>query len=187
MYRITNPIPLDSRKNRADLRAGDTCGWGRMVRMSEESDGVVWLEPLALLIGGYRSPIESTYLTLEDPLTVLYGLNGAGKSFVLDALRSCLRGITSPRMRSTTTYVLARVPEDYERWPIGLSNAFKSVTNEEVVPGHFLYERLTERLRTSWQPAWDLGYHDDLPIKDELAEEFGRSGLMLIRPVGLEI
>ena len=39
-----------------------------------------------------QSPMPWAYVPFEADMTVLFGLNGAGKSFLLEAWRSCLTG-----------------------------------------------------------------------------------------------
>lgn len=76
------------------------------------SDHVEWMRPLGVIIKmGSRRFLEDTYLPLDDDLTVLYGVNGAGKSFVLESVTSCYSGLRAQRHDSVSTFLLAQLPE----------------------------------------------------------------------------
>lgn len=146
---------------------------------------VQWMRPQGLILGQSRGPLEATYLPLQDPMTVLYGLNGAGKSYVLDALRDSLSGVASDRLRGATTFLVATVPEDPELWSMGLTSAFESITGDPMM-AHEWQEGLEEQLSLAWGRMWRNGYHDEFLMKDDLAGEFARSRTFLVRPAGRE-
>ena len=50
------------------------------------------LQPLGLICGGYGSPLQETWVDLTSSHQVFYGLNGAGKTTVLNSLRNVLSG-----------------------------------------------------------------------------------------------
>lgn len=144
------------------------------------------MRPLGLVINSRRGPIEPTYLPLDDPILVLYGLNGAGKSFVLDALKAGFSGLVPDRLRTTEISLLAELPALDDAWPNGLSWAFQAVTRNEI--SHYeLFERLEEQLDLAWEQRWLTGYFDWFQERRELASEFARSRLFLVQPFGVEV
>lgn len=91
------------------------------------SSGAEWMKPLGLAVSGASSFLEASYLPLDDDLTVLYGLNGAGKSFILEGLVSCLSGVRNPR-HGHGLFLLAQLPSQDE-WPQHLANAFDALND----------------------------------------------------------
>jgi len=71
------------------------------------SDPILQLEPLGLVCGG--GPLRETWVDLRSRNQVFYGLNGAGKSTVLNALEGALTG-NAPGGR-----ILLELPIDEER------------------------------------------------------------------------
>lgn len=82
---------------------------------SNEGDLRFHLEPLGMIYGGDGTPLQETWLDLTARSQVLYGLNGAGKTRLLDALAGALTGNASDGR------ILARVPFDDGRLSNGLS------------------------------------------------------------------
>jgi len=58
-----------------------------------------------------RIPLAPVYLTLSPGLTVLYGLNGAGKSLILDALEEVLTGKRGARTTSMHAMLYVRAQD----------------------------------------------------------------------------
>ncbi|MER6971133.1 hypothetical protein ABT304_08775 [Nocardioides sp. NPDC000445] len=50
------------------------------------------LEPIGLICGGDGTPLRETWVDLSSRSQILYGLNGAGKTTVLDSLKHALLG-----------------------------------------------------------------------------------------------
>lgn len=71
---------------------------------ADDRDVLVNLEPIGLICGGDGSPLAETWIDLSSPNQVLYGLNGAGKTTVLEELRYALCG------RRGGGQILARLP-----------------------------------------------------------------------------
>lgn len=64
------------------------------------------LEPLGLICGGAGTTLKETWVDLSSSNQVFYGLNGAGKTTVLESLRGALLG------RAGGGRILARLPID---------------------------------------------------------------------------
>jgi hypothetical protein len=72
------------------------------------------LEVVALAINPWSTtfPINWAYLPLEPGLTVLFGLNGAGKSLLLEGLRECLTGLKASRLENANPTLIVRLLND---------------------------------------------------------------------------
>ena len=62
--------------------------------------------------GQLEQPPEEFFFEIESPLTIIEGMNGAGKTSLLSAITWCLTG---------KIYRSQRPPEDVESCPIGMS------------------------------------------------------------------
>lgn len=85
------------------------------VEDGSEQDLLFHLEPLGMIYGGEGTPLQETWLDLTAHSQVLYGLNGAGKTRVLDGLAGALTGNASGGR------ILARIPFDDDRMANALS------------------------------------------------------------------
>lgn len=80
---------------------------------------LVHLEPRGVVYGGEGTPLAETWVDLSAGSQVFYGLNGAGKTRLLEAIAGALTGIAAGGR------ILARIPTDDERvsnvlvWALG--------------------------------------------------------------------
>ena len=94
---------------------------------SAEREVATHLEPLGMIYGGSGTPLQETWLDLTAPSQVLYGLNGAGKTRVLNALAGALTGTLSGTLTGAPTgaaaggRILARIPFEDDRMSNALS------------------------------------------------------------------
>lgn len=71
--------------------------------------------PISVLgLRARRGPYEHLALRLESPLTALYGLNGAGKTWALRALLECGAGLTARTRVDEYVQLLVEAPSDSE-------------------------------------------------------------------------
>ena len=155
------------------------------------ASGVEWMRPLGLAVlpgGGSHRLLQPSYLPLDEELTVLYGLNGAGKSFVLDGLAACLSGLRHPRQQRSSIYLIGQLPDgDGFNWPIGLANTFAAAVGKQMVVGSEVQELLSEVITVAFNRCWEIGHYDDFAARFDLVEEFSTSGTFLVKAVGLEV
>lgn len=82
-----------------------------------DQDLLFHLEPRGVLYGGEGTPLGETWVDLSAGSQVFYGLNGAGKTRLLEGFTGALTGI------AVGGRILARIPFDDERVTSGLSSA----------------------------------------------------------------
>lgn len=122
-------------------------------------------------------PLRKTYLPLDRGMTVLFGLNGAGKSSVLRALRAALEG---HRTDGATTALICRV-QTGTAWPPLAAALFPG--NEEREGWFDLSALVDGWLRTQWVSP--RGPYVDRPEHAaRLAAECARSLTFALCPVG---
>lgn len=147
------------------------------------------LQPRGILCGGHGTPLPQTWLDLGAPNQVLYGLNGAGKTTVLESLHGALCG------RAGGGQVLARLPVGNPGvgWRLSepLSMILTSSENFELDHAHEIFvaaqcETLQIEFdrRLEWCD-WDIpeSRFDDLDWSSFIGE-LGRSLDWLFTPIG---
>lgn len=149
------------------------------------------LEPSGFVYGGEGTPLGETWVDLSAGSRTFYGLNGAGKTRLLEGLAGALTGIAAGGR------ILARVPYDDERmtnalaWALGkmLAGDEGALTDDD---GSSLFEMFEQLLkadfgRRSLQHA--LGefnvWGEYAPLSwDELLESMARTPWWLFTPTG---
>ena len=136
-------------------------------------------------------PINWAYLPLDPGLSVLYGLNGAGKSMVLDCLRACAAGRTSERTQRSGAGLIISLTEDALRdSPLGPNHDHNA---------HSLFASLFPPHQDSWvfdgdeevgnhfreRFSWCLTNHRvSDQIAEDVFEEWWQRRWLLISPEG---
>lgn len=96
---------------------------------------LVHLEPLGLMCGGDSTPLRETWIDLSTPNHVLYGLNGAGKTTVLESLRNALTG------KSSGGRLLCRMPFSDPNLGGRLGDALGKLLNGKDTNPYFEFAR----------------------------------------------
>ncbi len=76
---------------------------------------LVHLQPLGLLYGGDGTPLKESWVDLSQQSHVFYGLNGAGKTRLLEGLVGALTGFAAGGR------ILARIPFEDDHIANGLA------------------------------------------------------------------
>lgn len=159
----------------------------------DEWDGaLVDLLPLGLVCGGSGTPLGETWIDLSSPDQVFYGLNGAGKTHVLESLHGALTG------RSARGRLLATVPWESEALSNGLSDALSGLlfgddlhdveevhadfvaTQSEALKAQFSTRRRWRDWQLDGQSFGDLNW-------DGLLDELVASQYWVFTPIGTEL
>lgn len=158
-----------------------------------EPDGdspiVMHLQPRGILCGGHGTPLPRTWLDLRAPNQVLYGLNGAGKTTVLESLQGALRG------RAGGGQVLARLPVGDPDVGARLSDPLSMIlTGSENLGLDHAHEVFVAAQREALQIEFDrrLEWWDwDMPESrfsdldwSAFIRQLGRSTVWLFTPTG---
>ena len=173
------------------LMAGDTHRDFHSQCQRRDTCRLINFRPMAAkqeLIGvrAQGGPLERTVLRLDERVTVLYGLNGAGKSRLLDAIRQGLSGLapdTGQRLDGGFLFIKASggspLNRAVQRVLMGM-DAYELLTDEEAEPVVEAKERehIAEALRSRF-PRW--GTDDE---ERALVEETTGQRLFAVRAVG---
>lgn len=149
-------------------------------------------EVLGLLVD-VASPVQASYVPTPPGLTVLYGLNGVGKSQVLRALESSLRGHQSGSDSQVCVVVRVAIDEDPDRIPSWVAEyAAYWASHDELVwtPPQVhrelaaspvkLLERAVADSLTDDPLFWDQTEHGPSLDRDELARQITSQGLLFV-------
>jgi hypothetical protein len=154
-------------------------------------DVVVDIAPLGLICGGTGTPLGETWVDLTSPNHVFYGLNGAGKTSVLDSLRDALMG------RMGGGQILTRIPFTDERLGNAISEAISmmligdDLADADEAHRDFLDAQRdnlwSEFTRRHTRRDWSVdGSRFDALDWNPLLEELAASQTWLFTPVGVE-
>lgn len=152
---------------------------------------VTTLQPLGLLCGGQGTPLGSTWVDLTASSHVLYGLNGAGKTNILEALSNALAGNLGSgkllaRLPLDPSAPMLRVTADaISRMLIGTENFAADHAHEVFVKTQRDGAMLAEfRRRTEWIDVEVEGSKFDELDWESFLDEAVRSDLWLFTPTG---
>lgn len=150
------------------------------------------IDPLGLICGGTGTPLSETWVDLGAPNQVLYGLNGAGKTTVLESLHRALLG------REGGGQLLARLPFNDPNLGGRLGEGLSTMlTGKETAPWFaYAHEEFLEAQDEALEPDFDrrLARIDwDVPESrfDELdwsgfLVDLARSEVWLFTPTGTD-
>lgn len=145
---------------------------------------VDYMAPVGLFLGGHGTPIERSFLPLDQAFTVIYGLNGSGKSYILESLNACLSGLRPSReLGRKHPMLLARFP-DLDRVGNWFERAWAqgAVRLDEDV--HQLQDLLESELPGAFGSAQDWYDFEELCDFDELVEPFAMTDTFAFVPTG---
>ena len=142
------------------------------------------MRPIGLIIpSNSLAPVKGAFMPLDPSLTALYGLNGAGKSYVLDALRSCLSGIGTRRGVGGIRLLAATPPKDFSYL---MRRAWGQFFSEDVPDAGSMKYRRDAFVEYSLEQHWERFYETaDFELREELATEFCEADTWLFEPTGV--
>lgn len=113
-------------------------------------------------------PLDAVHLDLDDKMTVLYGLNGSGKTSILREAEAVLRGIGPAQMdgaASRRSCLHVRITRLEEQQDLALS-PFEGALLDSLGASHFDLSRLTP----DWvrRDGWQLAINDVLSRMPDL-------------------
>lgn len=149
------------------------------------------LEPLGLLCGGGDTPLSESWVDLSTPNQVFYGLNGAGKTTILESFRGALLG------KAGGGRILARLPVGGANVGTRLGDSVSMMlTGSETFELDHAHEVFVQAQRESLEPElnrrlawidWSVpeSRFDDLNWSG-LLEDLGGSEVWLFTPTGTD-
>lgn len=161
-------------------------------RPTDDGRLIMHLEPLGLICGGAGTPLRETWVDLSSPNQVLYGLNGAGKTTVLESLHRALLG------RAGKGRLLVRLPADDPNISGRLGDALSlMLTGKETAPWFaYAHEEFLGTQDEALEPEFDrrrARVDFDVPgsrfrelVWSDLMANLARANVWLFTPAGTD-